>query len=303
VPEPVPAAGQVLIEVHAAGVVYPDVLMSQGRYQSKPELPFVPGGQVAGIVASAPPGADVRVGDRVAAVPILGGFAEFAVADPNTVFPLPDRIPFAIGAVIPVNYLTVNFAYLRRARLKAGETVLVHGAAGGLGTVAVQYARALGARVIAVVSTPAKGEAARQAGAHDVVAAQGFREVVAELTGGRGVDVIFDPVGGDRFTDSLRCLSTDGRLLVVGFVGGEIPTVRVNRLLLNNIEVVGVGWGAYWHSRPEYLQEQWAELFPLLESGSLAPIVGATFALADAAAAVGSLAGRTAIGNVALIVR
>ncbi len=202
-----------------------------------------------------------------------------------------------------MNYLTVHFALARRGRLRSGETVLVHGAAGGVGTAAVQLARALGARVIAVVSTEAKAEVARRAGAHETVPVEGFRQAVAELTEGRGVDVVVDPVGGDRFTDSLRALAPEGRLLVVGFTGGEIPTVKVNRLLLNNIEVVGVGWGAFWLPRPEYPREQWEEILPHLKAGRLDPLVGSTHPLERAADALRELDGRGATGKVVLRVR
>jgi NADPH2:quinone reductase len=202
-----------------------------------------------------------------------------------------------------MNYLTMHFALTRRGRLASGETVLVHGAAGGIGTAAVQLASAFGARVVAVVSSDAKAEAARAAGAHDVVRVEGFRDAVRELTGGRGVDVVVDPVGGDRFTDSLRSLATEGRLLVIGFTAGEIPTVKVNRLLLNNIDVVGVGWGAYFLPRPGYLQQQWAELAPLLADGRLDPPLGGTYPLAEAAAALAELDERRATGKVLLTPR
>ncbi|MFP8960427.1 NADPH:quinone oxidoreductase family protein [Streptomyces nanhaiensis] len=301
--DPRPAPGQVLVDVHAAGVTYPDVLLTRGRYQLRPEPPFVPGSEVAGTVRSAPGGSGLAPGDRVAAFPGFGGFAERVAADPSVVFPLPERLSFTAGAGVPMNYLTVHFALARRGRLRAGETVLVHGAAGGVGTAAVQMARALGARVIAVVSTEAKAEVARRAGAHETVLAEGFRQPVAELTGGRGVDVVLDPVGGDRFTDSLRSLAPEGRLLVVGFTGGEIPTVKVNRLLLNNIEVVGVGWGAFWLPRPEYLREQWEEILPHLESGALDPLVGSVHPLERAADALRELDGRGAAGKVVLRVR
>ncbi|MBB1259976.1 NADPH:quinone oxidoreductase family protein, partial [Streptomyces alkaliterrae] len=277
VPEPVPTPGQLLIEVRAAGVCFPDVLLSRGEYQLKPEPPFVPGAEVAGTVLSAPDGCDLRAGDRVAAFPAFGGFAEQVVADPAVVFPLPDEVSFEVGAGVPMNYLTTHFALTRRGRLREGETVLVQGAAGGVGTAAVQLARALGARVIGVVSDEERAGVARAAGAHETVPADGFRAAVGKLTDGRGVDVVVDPVGGDRFTDSLRCLAPEGRLLVVGFTGGEIPTVKVNRLLLNNVDVVGVGWGAYWLNRPAYLREQWAELLPALRDGSLRPPLGATY--------------------------
>jgi NADPH2:quinone reductase len=303
VADPVPGDGQVLVEVHAAGVTYPDVLLTRGRYQLKPDPPFTPGSEVAGVVLSAPAGAAVRAGDRVAAFPGFGGFAELVTVDPAAVFALPERVSMAAGAALPMNYLTMHFALTRRGRLQAGETVLVHGAAGGIGTAAIQLASALGARVIGVVSSDAKAEAARAAGAHDVVPVDGFRAAVAELTGGRGVDVVVDPVGGDRFTDSLRSLATEGRMLVIGFTGGEIPTVKVNRLLLNNLDVVGVGWGAFFLPRTGYLQEQWAALEPLLAAGRLDPPLGGSYPLAEAAAALAELDERRATGKVLLTPR
>lgn len=295
--------GSVLVEVHAAGVTFPEVLQSRGLYQVKPELPFVPGSEVAGVVRATPDCGAVQVGDRVAAFPGLGGFAELVAVDPGAVFPLPDQVSFLQGAALPMNYLTVHFALLRRGRLQAGETVLVHGAAGGVGTAAVQLASALDARVIAVTSSPEKAAVARAAGAADVVSADTFRAEVRELTGGRGVDVVVDPVGGDRFTDSLRSLAKEGRLLVIGFTGGEIPTVKVNRLLLNNISVVGVGWGAFWAGDARYLAEQWSELEPLLAAGRLEPRIGPTFPLAQAADALRELDERRAAGKVLLTVR
>jgi len=299
-----PAAGdQVLIDVHAAGVAFPEVLQTRGRYQIKPDLPFVPGSEVAGVVRAAPDGAAVRPGDRVAAFPGLGGFAEVVAADPELVFPLPDEVSFVAGAALPLNYLTVHFALVRRGGLQAGETVLVHGAAGGVGTAAVQLAAAVGARVIAVTSSPEKADVARAAGADETVAADGFLARVKELTGGEGVDVVVDPVGGDRFTDSLRSLRTEGRLLVVGFTGGDIPTVRVNRLLLNNIAVVGVGWGAFWTPRRDYPREQWAELLPLLRACRITPPIGGLHPLDDAAAALAEIDERRATGKVVLAVR
>jgi NADPH2:quinone reductase len=299
-----PAAdGRVLIDVHAAGVAFPEVLQTRGLYQIKPDLPFVPGSEVAGVVRSTPDGAGVRPGDRVAAFPGIGGFADVVAADPDLVFPLPDDVSFEAGAALPLNYLTVHFALVRRGGLRAGETVLVHGAAGGIGTAAVQLAAALGARVIAVASSKEKAEVAAAAGAHETVSADGFLARVKELTGGEGVDVVVDPVGGDRFTDSLRSLRQEGRLLVVGFTGGEIPTVRVNRLLLNNISVVGVGVGAFWGRHPEYPREQWAELLPLLRDGRIAPSIGSVHPLSEAAAALTEIDERRATGKVVLAVR
>jgi NADPH2:quinone reductase len=300
-----PAAGdRVLVDVHAAGVAFPEVLQTRGLYQIKPDLPFVPGSEVAGVVRTAPAGAAVRPGDRVAAFPGLGGFAEVVAVDPLLVFPLPDAVSFAAGAALPMNYLTAHFALVRRGDLQPGETVLVHGAAGGVGTAAVQLAAALGARVVAVVSSPEKAAVATAAGAHETVPADGFLARVKDLTGGAGVDVVVDPVGGDRFTDSLRSLRPEGRLLVIGFTGGEIPTVRVNRLLLGNISVVGVGWGAFWTGRrPDYPREQWDDLLPLLRSGRIDPPIGSVHPLADAAAALAEIDERRATGKVVLTIR
>jgi NADPH2:quinone reductase len=301
--DPEPAPDQVLIETHAAGVTFPDVLLTRGQYQITPDLPFVPGSEVAGVVRQAPPESGLRPGDRVAAFPGLGGFAELVVASPQATFRLPDAVPFTQAAALPMNYLTMHFALVRRGRLAPGETVLVHGAAGGIGTAAVQLASALGAHVIGVVSSEAKAAVARQAGADAVVMADDFLRGVRDRTGGRGVDVVVDPVGGERITDSLRSLAPEGRHLVIGFTEGAIPTVRVNRLLLNNIDVVGVGWGAFWLREPSYLQQQWGDLRPLLESGAIDPVVGEILPLDDAAAAVARLDERRALGKVVLSVR
>src|SRR3954454_10504719 len=230
----------VVIDVRAAGVSFPEVLQTRGAYQVKPELPFVPGSEVAGIVKAASHG--FEAGDRVAAFPMLGGFAEVAVAPAHFTFRLPEALDFAQGAGLILNYHTAYFSLVNRGRLSAGETVLVHGAAGGVGTATLQVAKGLGARTIAVVSSDAKEAVAREAGADEVVRADGFKDAVKELG---GADVIVDPVGGDRFTDSLRSLREEGRCVVVGFTGGSIPEVKVNRLLLKNIEVVGAGWGGY----------------------------------------------------------
>lgn len=296
------AADTVIIDVHAAGVAFPDVLQSRGLYQHKPDLPFVPGGEAAGVVRSAPDGAHVRAGDRVAALTMLNGAMAQVIALPAAqVFKLPDVVSFEAGAGLLFNDLTVLFALTTRGKLSKGATVLVHGAAGGIGTSTLRLAGPLGAsRVIAVVSTPAKAEVARAAGATDTVLADGFRDAVSELTGGRGVDLVLDPVGGDRFTDSLRSLAPGGKLLVVGFTGGEIPTVKVNRLLLNNIDVVGVGWGAWVMSHPGELQRQWTTLEQLLASGAVSSPQPDLFDLEQAADALAALENRTAAGKVVL---
>lgn len=243
VPAPEPTENEALIEVHAAGVTFPDVLLTRGLYQLKPDLPFVPGYEVAGIVRSAPASSGLATGDRVAALPVFGGYAQLVAVDPKLVFPLPDSVPFDAGAGMPMNYLTVDYALVRRGGLRTDETVLVQGAAGGIGTAATQLARTMGARVIAVVSTEDKAETARSAGAHEVVFADGFLPAVQELTEGKGVDLVVDPVGGDRFDDSVRCLRPEGRLLVLGFTGGTIPTLKVNRALNRDIDVRGAAFG------------------------------------------------------------
>ena len=305
VDEPAAPDGSVVVDVHAAGVAFPDALLSRGLYQYKPQLPFTPGGEVAGVVRSAPADAHVAPGDRVLGLTMVsGGMAEVAVLPPDRVFPLPDNVSFEAGAGVLFNDLTVHFALRTRGRLAPGETVLVHGAAGGVGTSTLRLAPALGAaRTIAVVSTEDKAGVARAAGAGDVVLADGFKDAVAQLTGGRGVDIVVDPVGGDRFTDSLRSLAPGGRLLVVGFTGGEIPTVKVNRLLLNNVDTVGVGWGAWVLSHPGYLGEQWDELAPLLASGRVTAPEPQVYPIERAGEAIGSLENRTARGKVVLRVR
>jgi NADPH2:quinone reductase len=300
-----PSGDGVVVEVHAAGAAFPDALLTRGLYQYRPDPPFVLGAEIAGVVRSAPDDAHVKAGDRVVGLTMLsGGMAEVAVLSPDRVFKLPDIVSFEAGAGLLFNDLTMYFALTVRGRLQQGETVLVHGAAGGIGTSTLRLASVLGAsRIIAVVSTEEKGQIAMAAGATDVVLAEGFKDAAKELTGGRGVDMVVDPVGGDRFTDSLRSLAPGGRLLVIGFTGGDIPTVKVNRLLLNNIDVVGVGWGAWTATHPNALAEQWAGLEGLLSSGQLLPPKPEIYPLEEAAAAVASLENRTAKGKVVLRVR
>jgi NADPH2:quinone reductase len=300
-----PAPDGIVVDVHAAGAAFPDALLTRGLYQYRPDPPFVPGAEIAGVVRSAPDDARVRPGDRVVGLTMLtGGMAEVAVLTPERTFKLPDNVSFEAGAGLLFNDLTVYFALTTRGRLQPGETVLVHGAAGGIGTSTLRLAPVLGAsRTIAVVSTRDKADIATAAGATDVVLAEGFKDAVKELTAGRGVDVVLDPVGGDRFTDSLRSLAPAGRLLVVGFTGGEIPTVKVNRLLLNNIDVVGVGWGAWTGKHPGALAQQWAGLEELLSSGRLTPPEPVVYPLAEAGAAIASLENRTAKGKVVVRIR
>lgn len=297
--EPVAQDDEVLIAVRAAGVAFPEVLQTRGEYQIKPDLPFVPGAEAAGEVVSAPEASGLTPGDRVCALTMLGGFAEQAVAHSDVTFKLPDNVSFEAGASFLFNYCTAYFALLERGRLTEGETVLVHGAAGGIGTASIQMAKAFGAaRVIAVTSTADKGATAIEAGADDFVLADGFKDSVRA---DGGVDIIVDPVGGDRFTDSLRSLRENGRVLVIGFTGGDIPTVKVNRLLLNNIDAVGVGWGAYALSRPGHITYEWGAIRPHFASGALAPVIGQQYALSDAAEALRTIDERRATGKVLLI--
>ena len=297
---PEPDGEGVLIDVRAAGVSFPEVLQTRGAYQIKPELPFVPGSEVAGVVRTA--GHGFQAGDRVAAFCMLGGFAEVAVAPEFLTFPLSDELDYAQGASLILNYHTAWFALVMRGRLREGETILVHGAAGGLGTATLQMARGLGAQTIAVVSSDEKERVARDAGAHEVLRSDGaWREEAVELTGG-GVDLVADPVGGDRFVDSLRALRPTGRLLVLGFTGGAIPEVKVNRLLLRNIAVVGAGFGAWMAGHPEDRRTVGDEVHRLAEQGIVRPLVGPRFALEDGAEAMRLLEGRGATGKVVLTV-
>ncbi|HST54321.1 MAG TPA: NADPH:quinone oxidoreductase family protein [Solirubrobacteraceae bacterium] len=294
-----PGSG-VVIDVVAAGVSFPDVLQTRGLYQLKPELPFIPGAEVAGVVAQASAGAAVEVGERVVGFTVLGGMAEQAVAPGFLTFALPEALDFAQGASLVLNYHTAYFALKLRGRLRAGERVLVHGAAGGVGTAALQVAKALGASTVAVVSSDEKERVARAAGADEVVRADGpWREQTQELTGG-GVDVVLDPVGGDRFLDSLRALRENGRLVVVGFTGGAIPEVKVNRLLLRNLEVVGAGWGAYVMGKQDLNREIGTAIDGMIAAGFVRPIVGARFPLEQAADALKLIDERGATGKVVL---
>jgi NADPH2:quinone reductase len=297
---PEPDGNGVVVDVKAAGVSFPEVLQSRGQYQYKPDLPFVPGSEIAGVVRAAPDGSGVAPGDRVAALVGLGGFAEVVNVAPQMVFALPDPLDFAQGAALVLNYHTAYFGLKLRGRLEAGETVLVHGAAGGVGTAVLQVAKALGAKTIAVVSSDDKERVAREAGADEVVRSDGPWKDEARALSGGGVDVVLDPVGGDRFTDSLRSLREDGRLVVVGFTGGSIPEVKVNRLLLNNIEVVGAGWGAYVMSKPQLTREIAAEIDRMILDGYVRPPIGARFPLERAGDALNMIDRRKATGKVVL---
>lgn len=305
---PAPAVGgedgrSALIEVHAAGVSFADMLITRGLYQLKPPLPFIPGLEAAGVIRQAPAGSGFAAGDRVAAFMFGGAFAEEAAADPAHVVPIPDSLAFPEAAGFVVNYQTAWLTLVRRARLQQGEQVLVHGAGGGLGVASIQVARVLGARVIGVTAGPAKAAMAEAAGADVVIdAGDGWADKVREASDG-GVDVIVDPVGGDRFDDSLRLLRPDGRLVVVGFAGGDIPQVKTNRLLLRNIGVLGAAWREFILHEPGFVAEAAAGLGALIDNGQLTPLIGATYPLQDGAQALRDLADRRAVGKLVISVR
>lgn len=301
VPDPTPGPDDVLVEVHSVGVSFPDLLLSRGEYQLRPEPPFTLGVDYAGVVVSGP---GFEPGQRVAGVGGYGGAAELVAGPREATFALPDAISFDEAAALPMNYLTALFALDERGGLKAGETVLVHGAAGGVGTATLQVAKALGARTIAVVSSEEKAAFARAAGADEAVLVDGFKDAVLGLTGGKGVDVVLDVVGGSSFTDSLRSLAPQGRVLVVGFASGEgIPEVKVNRLLLNNVDVRGVGWGAYAFFTPGYLQKQWSQLVPMIESGVVRPPIGRVYGIEEFGQALLDMDARATLGKSVVRVR
>jgi NADPH:quinone reductase len=290
-PEP---DGDLVVQVRAAAVSFPDLLMTRGEYQVRQELPFTLGWEAAGDVIRAPAGGPFAVGDRVMALN-FGAHAEQVAAAPETTFPLPDRLSYEEGAALPLNYLTAVAALDRRGHLRAGESVLVHGAAGGVGTATIQVAKAMEARVIASVSTDAKAEIARAAGADEVVVGEDFR---SQLDG--PVDMVVDPVGGtERFKESLRSLATEGRVVVVGFTAGEIPELRVNRLLLRNVDVIGCSFNVLATS-PNGMSDTMARLTELVETGAVKPLIGSTYPLEQGSAALLELAERRATGKVVL---
>lgn len=308
-PEPKPRDGAavggreeaVAIDVRAAGVGFPDLLQSRGEYQFRPNLPFVPGAEVAGIVRSAPSASPHREGDRVVALTVLGGFAELALSAPRLTFALPDGVDFAAGAGLVFNYHTALYALRRRGRLRSGETALIHGAAGGVGTACIQVARGLGAETIAVTSSPEKAEVALRAGAdHVLVGDSDWGEAARELTSGNGPEVVVDCVGGDRFDESVRCAATEGRILVLGFAAGRIPEVKLNRLLLRNVSVLGVGWGHFLLEHLEYGSEAAGVLETMVERGHVRPLIGRRYRLEEASQALEDLDCRRAVGKLVL---
>ena len=291
---------QVVIDVGAAGVCFPDLLLLRGEYQMRLDPPFVPGMEVAGVVRSAPQKSGFSAGQRVSAFTMLGGYAEQVAVAPDAVVSTPADIDDASAASLLGNYYTMQFALQRRGALHPGETVLVLGSAGGVGTAAVQIAKAMGATVIAMVHRPGAVEFVESLGADAVLPlTDGWRDAVLAHTGGRGVDMVVDPVGGPAFDDAIRVLATEGRLLVIGFAAGGIPTVKVNRLLLRNVGVLGVGWGEFVNRTPGAQAEVGAALGALVEAG-LRPPPPVRCPLAEGAAALQRLADGDVHGKLVL---
>ena len=291
---------RVLVEVHAAGVAFPDLLRSRGEYQQRPDLPFATGAEVAGVVVEADGSSGFAVGDRVAGLCQFGAAAEYALVMPQYTLRLPDSMSFTQGAALYLNYCTAWYA-LRRLGVVAGETVLVQGAAGGVGTAAIEIAAALDARTIAVVSSDAKEQAVRALGADHVVRSTG--DWLAEVRELGGAHAVVDPVGGDRFLDSLRSLRIGGRLAVVGFTGGSIPELKVNRLLLRNLTVVGVEMSIMDTVAPGTIRMVNDAVEALAASGQVRTLVGSRFSLEESADALRVLETREAIGKVVVEVR
>ena len=300
---PLPAAGQVLVDVKAAGINFPDILMISGEYQVKTAPPFVPGNELAGIVEAVGEGVSrFSAGDRVIATPTGGAFAEKCVVDQHLCLPLPDKLSFEQGAGFTITYATSYHAFRQSTELIPGETVLVLGAAGGVGITAVEIAQAFGAKVIAAASSDEKLEFARRAGAYEFInySQVSLRDAVKELTGGKGVDVVFDPVGGELAQQALRSLAWHGRYLVIGFACGDIPQFPANIALLKEASITGVWWGTWAKNNPADAQLNMMELATMVQEGKLKPRVTETYPLEKYVAAFAAITKRRAKGKVVL---
>ncbi|MFZ4121508.1 MAG: NADPH:quinone oxidoreductase family protein [Caulobacterales bacterium] len=303
VPTPSPGPGEALIRVRAASINFPDILMCQGRYQFKPDPPFTPGLDVAGDIAGFGPGTERRgfeLGQSVVCGMRLGGFAEFAVVPVASLLTKPAPLGFAQAAAYPAVYHTARVALVRRGQLQAGETLLVLGAAGGVGLACVDLGLSMGARVIAAASTPEKRAFLKAFGAHETVGAAGFRDAVLAATNGRGADVIYDPVGGDVFDEAIRLTAFEGRYLVVGFASGRIGQTAANIPLIKGFSLVGVRAGEYARRFPERGIEDRAAMHALAEAGAICPHVHAELPLDRVVEAMGLLQSRAVIGKVVL---
>ncbi len=307
VPEPEPGPGQVLVRVRAAAANFPDVLMCRGGYQVRPPLPFTPGIELCGEIVAVGPevGDGLAVGDRVLGGSSLpsGAYAELAVMRADSVFPAPEGLDDAEAAAFFITYQTGWFGLHRRARLAPGETLLVHAAAGGVGSGAVQLGKAAGARVIGVVGGQDKAEVARALGADVVVdrLSQDFVAVVKEVTGGRGADVVYDPVGGETYTRSTKCIAFEGRILIVGFAGGEIASAPLNHVLLKNYSVVGLHWGLYQTKDPQSIRDCHVQLGKLVADGLIRPLIGERLGLDQVAAGLQRLADGSTVGRLVFV--
>ncbi len=303
VPEPPLGEGFAMIDVKAAGVNFPDILLVEGKYQMKPETPFVPGMEVAGVVSAVGAGVQgVKQGDRVIAATMLGGFAEKVPVPASQTVPMPDSMSFEEGAALTTIYGTSYHALKDRARLKEGETILVLGAAGGVGIATVQLAKAMGAKVIAAASSAEKLAFCKENGADAVInyAEEDLKARTKELTGGKGVDVVYDPVGGDYSEAALRASGWDARYLVIGFASGPIPKIPLNLALLNSRNIMGVFWGAWVGREPKANAQNLKEIFDLFEAGKLKPQISASYPLEDYAKAFEDLLERRVKGKVVL---
>ncbi len=297
---------EILLDVHAAGVNFPDTLIIEGKYQFKPPFPFSPGGEAAGVVAEVGEKVShLKPGDRVMALTGWGSFAEQVAVPAYNVLPMPDAMDYATAAAFSMTYGTSMHALKQRANLQAGETLLVLGASGGVGLAAVEIGKAMGARVIAAASSAEKLEVAKNAGADELInySETSLKDAVRKLTNGQGVDVIYDPVGGDLFDEAVRTLNWRGRLLVVGFASGRIPELPINLTLLKGASVVGVFWGAFTQREPEANLANFQELFAMYAKGQIKPLVSQTYGLEDYAAAINALGQRKAVGKVVVKVR
>ncbi len=303
-PSPTPGRGEVLLAVRACGVNFPDVLIIQNKYQFRPPLPFSPGGEVAGVVKALGEGVSgLAVGDRVIGSTGWGGFAEELALDAARVIPIPDEMDFVTASAFLLTYGTSHHALQDRAQLRAGETLLVLGAAGGVGLAAVEIGKVMGARVIAAASTPEKLAVCREHGADDLIdyAREDLKERVKQLTAGEGADVVYDPVGGTYSEAALRATAWNGRFLVIGFAAGEIPKVPLNLVLLKGCQIVGVFWGAFTAREPARHRANVAELIAWYRDGKLKPHISATYPLERAAAALNDMAERRVMGKVVLV--
>ncbi len=300
---PTPGKGEILLDIKAAGLNFPDVLTVQGKYQFKPELPFIPGAEVAGIVSAIGEGVTSRkVGDKVIATLQIGGFAEQCIANEHTSFGMGETMSFEQAAGFAITYGTSYYALKQQAKIKPGETLLVLGAAGGVGIATIQIAKAMGVTVIAAASTEEKLDFACEAGADLRInyTTENLKDKVKELTGGKGVDVVYDPVGGDFSEQAFRAIAWDGRFLVIGFASGPIPKIPLNLCLLKGASLVGVFWGAWVARNPMESRKNFDEIIEMIDGGQFSPLVTEVYPLSDYKAAFASITERRAKGKVIL---